>query len=302
VVSELPVFPNDLMNFSEIMLGNYANKLKQHFDKLKSATGELLFLLSFLLRNTTLNRFLKETEAKFLVDPLSISKSFHDFIRKRIGGLNLHWKQYVLLIINEFGTLFQKHFENDAGRGLIWSKYKLVNEFVSYLKERIQTSIKPGKFIDIIRVYISNLTSKPEAEIMNLFLEQYQFSLEIINDFPNYIRQKLLKISNKLDLSVLPLMAGDYLDAPHIQIRNDQGILNRIEINKVKLDFFDFIDEFELKYFSKLIAMPTRILLRGQDEQSSFTNPLYYDISFKYWEKYFKVEISDNWFQVKPKL
>lgn len=302
LVGDLPVYTDDLINFAEIMLGKHASDFKMHFTHLKEARSQFNFLLSFLLRNSTLNRFLNEISEKDIFDPISLSELFYDFMRKRIGGLNLYWKEFILNLIKSFGENYQKQYEEDSDKGINWSKYKLVNEFLRYFSDKIKDLTIPSKFIEVINYYISSVSSQSDREFLQLVLEQYEFSLDIIDDFPNYLKQKIFKILNNLDFSVLPMMTADYLHAPHLKIKNEYGTSHIIKINEVNLDLFDFINEFELKYFSKLIAVPSKIILKNINDSNSFVNPLYYELSFTFWEKFFKLNISDNWHQIRSKF
>jgi hypothetical protein len=93
------------------------------------------------------------------------------------------------------------------------------------------------------------------------------------------------------------LPANQYLNPnPTLQLPEE---LNLASIH-TKLDFFHFVHEYELKYFSKLIARPVCLKLINRD-QTEYEQPLIYSIDFKFWENFFKVSMSNNWFQIRSK-
>ena len=152
-IDEISINSDDLIQFAEIMLGKEAEKVKNHLNNLKKARSELTFLLSFFLRNSTLNRFIKELDLEKPYDPITISKKFYDFMWKRIGGLNFYWKDYILDVITEFGQVFQEKFEKDEGKG--WTTYNLITKFIDYLKTQISNIIIPKNFIQLLDKYIA---------------------------------------------------------------------------------------------------------------------------------------------------
>ncbi|MCP4762542.1 MAG: hypothetical protein GY870_12245, partial [archaeon] len=296
-IDEISIYAEDLIGFAEIMLGEQAKKVEIHFDRLKKARTEFLFLLSFFLRNSTLNRFLKELRENEILNPISLSESFRKFMWKRIGGIKIYWKEYILDLIKEFGDNNKKKFEEDGG----WSKYELINKMISHLKNRISEITEPAKFIEILDNYIGQIKDPTEQALMVLFFEQYEYSLDIVDDFPNYMKQKMEKILSQLNYSTTPIQPDGYLKSDEIQISVLSDGIKKNSLKEKIFGFYDFINEFELKYFSKLIARPSNLILRSIDK-TSFSKTLYYNLEFKFWEKFFKINISSNWLQVRPKF
>ena len=55
-----------------------------------------------------------------------------------------------------------------------------------------------------------------------------------------------------------------------------------------KLDLFNFVYEYEMKYFSKLIARPVCLKLINRD-QTEFEEPLIYSMDFKFGKVFIKL-------------
>ena len=150
--------------------------------------------------------------------------------------------------------------------------------------------------MNILDSYIAKIEDTAEKEIMLLVFEQYEYSLGIIEEFPAYVKQKMLKILTQLSFTMEPVTAIQYLSPKYEMQRNEK------EIGKLhsKLDFFNFVYEFELKYFSKLIARPVCLKLINR-EQTEYDKSLIYSMDFKFWESFYKTSMSNNWFQIRSK-
>ncbi len=59
-IDEIPIHPENLIRFTEVMLDKHQDKVAHHLTNLKKASSQLEFLLSYILRFNTLNRFVKE--------------------------------------------------------------------------------------------------------------------------------------------------------------------------------------------------------------------------------------------------
>ncbi|MBN2155009.1 MAG: hypothetical protein JW776_03105 [Candidatus Lokiarchaeota archaeon] len=291
-VDNIPIHPEDLIRFTEIMLNKYRDKVQSHLEVLKYARGQLEFLLSYILRFNTLNRFLNELDEDKSSPTSEISFQFFQFLRKRIGALDIEWKHYLLELITEY-----QQYVRSVPNFELWSKYHHVSNLVEYLRTSIQENIEPDRFINILDSYIAKIEDPSEKEIMLLVFEQYEYSLGIIEDFPTYVKQKMLKILTQLDYKMESCAPKTYLRPDFIFSHNSTMDLSHLH---TKLDFFKFVYEFELKYFSKLIARPVCLKLINRD-QIEYDQPLIYSMDFKFWESFYKVSLSNNWFQIRSK-
>lgn len=291
-IDEIPIHPEDLIRFTEVMLNKHQDKVKHHLVNLKKASGQLEYLLSYILRFNTLNRFIKEIDEEKGVSSQDISYKYFQFLRKRIGALDIEWKHYLLELISQY----QQNIRTDPQSGN-WSKFTHISNLVEYLRQSIQENIEPDRFMNILDSYIAKIEDPSEKEIMLLVFEQYEYSLGIIEEFPAYVKQKLLKILAQLSYAMDSLLANQYLN-PNSGFHLPEEL--NIESIHTKLDFFNFVYEYELKYFSKLIARPVCLKLVNRD-QTEYEHPLIYSMDFKFWENFYKVSMSNNWFQIRSK-
>ena len=289
-IDEIPIHPEDLIRFTEVMLAKHQDKVTRHLTTLKKATSQLEFLLSYVLRFNTLNRFVKEIDGVKGGGSQDISYKFFQFLRKRIGGLDIEWKHYLLELITQYQQ--NLHSIPDSGN---WSKFTHLSNLVEYLRKSIQENIEPDRFMNVLDSYIAKIEDPVEKEIMLLVFEQYEYSLGIIEEFPAYVKQKLLKILTQLPYTMESLPATEYLNPKF-------GSTENLHLTKIhsKLDLFNFVYEYEMKYFSKLIARPVCLKLINRD-QTEFEKPLIYSMDFKFWESFYKVSMSNNWFQIRSK-
>ncbi|MHA1931732.1 MAG: hypothetical protein ACW96X_04275, partial [Promethearchaeota archaeon] len=77
----------DLVSFAEIQMDQDANLIRLHIEKFKKFSSELDYLLSYILRHSTINRFIKDELDSEIVDPISFANKFYRFLEKRIGGI-----------------------------------------------------------------------------------------------------------------------------------------------------------------------------------------------------------------------
>lgn len=305
-INDIPIFTEDLLNFAELMLAEETPKVTEYILNLKKARSEFSYLLSFILRYSSINRFMKDTQEIEKFTPQTLSDGFIDFISKRIGALDLYWKEYFIEIVKKFAVNNQDTFNQAMDENKRWSTYQLITTFINYLKKEIDEITNPQKFTNLMDNYIAKIQQPTQQAIMILLFEQYEYSLSILDEFPNYLKQKIFKVLGNLSFKLSPIMAIDYLkkieiSIPGLESKENENIgYNDLYSNHI-YDFFEFIDEFELKYFSKLIARPSRIVLKSIDEKNS-EKSLYYLMEFKFWEKFFKSTISSNWNEIKPKF
>ncbi len=269
---------SDLIAFAEVQMEKNPKAIESHIKKFERYSGELKYLLSYILRYSTINRFLKEEPDLEIRDPVTFTNRFHRFLEKRVGGINLIWKSYILEWIKDYA---KKFFNVEERRD--WKLDETLFEFIDYLEERESKEQDPDTFFRFLDKYIQRVTDQIEKENLIDFYKHYEYCIDIKTEFPKYVQSKVEK---EINLFV-----------------NDQEKLIPIEYLNIgeKDTFKNFIREKELKYFSKLIARPISLILKHDlttEEKELFNADLFHVFEFKYWHKNTKYDIADNFKEV----
>jgi len=196
-------------------------------------------------------------------------------LEKRIGGINLAWKSYILEWIKDYA---KKFFKSEAPQG--WTLKEVYGDFINYLEEREQKEQQADNFLEFLDVYIASITNEVEKETLMEFFKQYELSIEIKTEFPKYIRQKIEQIVNSLN------------------IQEEENNPSNFTSLGGEDTFYNYIKESELKYFSKLIPRPLSLILRHNltnEEKELFKEDLFHVLNFRFWgDKKLQINISNN--------
>ena len=268
----------DLVSFAEIQMENNRELVKGHLEKFKKFSNELNFLLSYILRHSTINRYVKDEFNDQIVDPVSFANKFHRFLEKRIGGINLEWKSYVLDWIIDYTKQFLK-IENQKD----WDLTEIYYNFLEYLENREKNEQKHENFLKFLDTYIAKIPNVEERNYLLDFYKQYEFSLGINKEFPKYVKSK---VESELKLTIL-----------------QEEKLIPIEFLKINGEsaFYNYIRNIDLIYFSKLIPQPLTLILKHnltEEEKELFKGDLFHVINFKFWHNNVRYELSDNFKEV----
>ena len=268
----------DLVSFAEIQMDNNINSIKIHIEKFKRFSNELNYLLSYILRHSTINRYIKDEADNAIIDPVSFANKFHRFLEKRIGGIKLEWKSYVLQWIVDYTKRFLK-IENKKD----WDLTEIYHDFLEYLENRERNEQKHEKFLEFLDSYIAKVANIEERNYLLEFYKHYEFSIGINEEFPKYVKNKVkeeLKLKNFQIEEIIP-----------------------IEFFKIvgEETFYNYIKNIDLKYFSKLIPRPLTLILKHNltnEEKELFKGDLFHVINFKFWHNNVRFELSDNFKEV----
>jgi hypothetical protein len=268
----------DLVSFAEVQVDPDVNLIKFHIDKFKKFSSEIEYLLSYILRHSTINRFIKDESEGEIKDPISFANKFYRFLEKRIGGINLEWKSYVLQWINDYSKGFLKIEDRRD-----WTITEIYTNFLEYFENREASEQKLNKFLEFLDNYISDISEVGIKNKLIEFYKHYELSLGINEEFPKYIRSKI----------------NETLSTIAFQI--EQGV----PINFFSIDnndtFYRYMENNFLKYFSKLIPRPLSLILKHNltnEEKELFKGDLFHVIDFKFWHNNVRYELSDNFKEV----
>ncbi|MHA1294200.1 MAG: hypothetical protein ACTSQJ_16225 [Promethearchaeota archaeon] len=269
---------SDLVSFAEVMMDKDNKIIASHIEKFKKFSGELHYLLSYILRYTTITRYIKEESDEEISDPVTFANRFHRFLEKRIGGIKLEWKEYILEWIKDYSKRFF-NLENEVE----WDLKKIYEHFIKSFEERESKEQNPDNFLNFLDSYIANVSNEVEKEHLIEFFKQFEVCLDIKTEFPKYIKKKIENRINSFSLESEKLIPIYFL-------------------NTDKTDnFYNYIKETELKYFSKLIPRPVTLILKHnltREEKDLFKAELFHVFNFRFWHNNLKIEIADNFKEV----
>ena len=269
---------DDLVSFAEAQMENENNDIKEHIDKFKKFSNELHYLLAYILRHSTINRYIKEEPEEEITDPVTFANRFHRFLEKRMGGINLEWKFYILEWIKDFSKKFLKL---DTKQN--WTLIEIYQDFLKYFEERESEEQEFKNFLGFLDAYIANIENEGEKKLLLEFYNHYENSIDINTEFPKYLKNQMKVELNKLDLELEKLLPLRYFN-----LSTDET-------------FYNYIKNMDLKYFSKLIPRPLSLTLKHiltNDEKEFFNGDLFHVIKFKFWHNNARFEIADNFKEV----
>jgi len=268
----------ELVSFAEIQMDKDINIIREHIEKFKTFSSELSYLLSYVLRYTTINRYIKEEPDKEIADPVTFATRFHRFLEKRMGGINLTWKSYILEWINDYTKKFFKLEERKE-----WTLDEIYNDFISYFEERESNEQKLEHFLKFLDTYIARISNIEEKNLLIEFYKQYNLSMNISTEFPKYVNNKI-----KQEINILSTQFEEQVPINFFNLNGEDH-------------FYDYIKELELKYFSKLIPRPLTLILKHNltsEEKELFGGDLFHVLSFKFWHTNSRFELADNFKEV----
>lgn len=277
-VKNIEVNISDLINFAEIQMENNPELIKKHLDKLSRFSSDLRFLADYILRYSTINRFLKDYNDFEIADPVTFANKFFRFLEKRIAGIDLEWKLYVLGWLKDYA---KKFFDITEKRN--WRLNETFANFIEYFEEREKQEEREEHFLKFLENYIAKVGDEKEKELLLDFYQKFEYSIGIKFEFPNYIKKMIETELNLINIDYKATMAVNLLS-----ISEDDT-------------FYNYIEENEVKYFSKLMPRPKSIILKHnftEGEKELFLGNLYHVIHFKYWHNKSIYEISDNFKEV----
>ncbi len=295
----------DLVDFCDIILSD-SLEMQPYLKHLKKFQDEIEFLWGFILRSSTFQRFLKEYPGEEIFDPEHFADRFIEFLqKKRLGGLQLEWKNYIFQWINTYKYEFQSKYIKDKEEKIIWPKTKIITSFIEFIGVKVKEETTIQGFLKPLKRYLddiamSNIKNKFVLEIF----QAYKLSLEIIGQFPDYLRQVFNKAIENRQENLIPQTISAYIgDTPDLDKIISEEIEEKSQFMTSRRSLYSFIIETELKYYSKLIAKPKQIILQNLDNKLFHNKILQHRIEFDTLsENYIKMSIFSNFKDIYPRF
>ncbi|MFO7795978.1 MAG: hypothetical protein R6W84_07475 [Promethearchaeia archaeon] len=270
----------EIISFAEINTDEHSKNISHYIEDFKKFSDEIHFLLSYILRYSTINRFIKDKPDKDISDPVSFSTKFHRFLEKRLAGIDLIWKSVILDWIKNYAKLF---FKLEVNR--MWTINEIYTDFINYLEEKEKISRNPNSFTEFLDTFIAKVENEDEKKTLMKFYEQYKYFIGVNTEFPKYLREKIETQIKSLNL--------DWENDFPIEI---------LSSNENSNSFYEYIRENELKYFSNLIPVPSTMILKhklNNEELELFKGDLFQVFGFKNWGVgNIALDLSDNFQEV----
>jgi len=270
---DLDVNIADLLSFAVSLVEGNSESLKDHVGKLSSFEQQIEFVYSYILRYSSLNRFLLEFENQ-IQDPVSFATLFHEFLRKRISGLiasGVIWGPHALDWVLEFRDKYSSKI--DARR---WEKGEIVKEFLHFLEEKMSHDSSIKNFLYIMDKYAGKLPPDTRPAAFTQLMQKFEESLDIEQAFPEYLKSHLLKLLEEIHFEFVPRPPAAYFQ------KGGQSL------------YFEFLENHALKHFARLQALPKVLILRSTDNKIDHRE-IFYIFEFQYLQKRLKIDVKTNW-------
>jgi hypothetical protein len=218
-------------------------------------------------------------KAEEISQPDTFAKKFHRFLEKRLAGINLVCKSYILDWIEYYSKIFSKlHIDKE------WTLIEIYNDFKTYLEEKEANSQKPQEFFNILDFYLAKEAREDQKIHLLKFLDRYRYFLDIEKEFPKHFRRSIIQEIESFDYNLDNAKPMNLLN-----ITQDQS-------------FYNYIRETELKYFSELIPIPSKLILKHKfenDELKKFKDDLFQVFDFNLvGEKKLILQLKNNFKEV----
>jgi hypothetical protein len=192
--------------------------------------------------------------------PQAFASKFHRFLEKRLAGINLTCKTCILDWIEYYSSIFSKLHVNKE-----WNLIEVYYDFKKYLEEKEANSQDPNEFFKILDYYLAKEANEDQKMALLNFLDRYRFFLDIEKEFPKYFRRLIIQEIKELDYN--------------LEREKPNSLMNT---NKEQ-SFYNYIRETQLKYFSKLIPIPSKLILKQRftnEELKQFKEDLFQVFDF----------------------
>ena len=136
----------DLVGISVNNMGENLQFIKDHVEKFKTFEDEMTFLLRYIMRHSSFNKFIQEIPEDTILTPTVFAEEYAEALRKKMGALSMKWKDYMVDLIRGFGTNIQSEYEHAIKKRKYWSNHEIIMRFIKYITDLVNEQTQPEKF------------------------------------------------------------------------------------------------------------------------------------------------------------
>ena len=307
-IASLKIHSDDLLEYCRLEMPNIP-LFVDNINELKMFRGEIQSLRSLILRYSSLHRFLKQFPEEIAFDPRNVATEFVEFLTRKLGGIESKWKTRIFQYITDYAVEYQNQYLAAIENKTPWSKSKVLTLLLEYIDLRVDTETSIDGFPPFMKKYLNqvalkNINNRPVLDIWQKYME----GTELVDQIPDYLRQILQKTIGNLESFERKLPVSFYFEGLiSLDEILSEAFVPHSSSNELAstslfgLNFYQFILEHEMKYFSKLVARPKQILLESVDPVGFSNKPLIHRIEFQdLSEQYVKLTLKSNYKYIKP--
>jgi len=241
--------------------------------KLETYPNEIEFITDYLLRYNVFNLFLEENQ-KDLTYPGRADEfiiNYFEFIKKRMS-LNLNWIDLIEEWMIEFG---QDNIDRNQ------EIYDQLNNFINYILILKDKEIKKENFLVNIEKFYEGKDEIVDA-LLQLFKDIFQQSIEMEKSFPDFLLNSFTDHILDNNLKLKSKLPKEFL------------------FQESEETFKRYIENLEIKAYSKLIVKPTLLILQNVKHPNLLTQVKFTHAGDK--QNKLTVTIGSNFEDVKNKI
>ncbi|HMF33701.1 MAG TPA: hypothetical protein VKK79_19915 [Candidatus Lokiarchaeia archaeon] len=272
-LEEVDVSIADLLAFAESLVEDGTESIQEHLEKLAKFEQQIEFIYAYILRYSSINRFVNEFENQFH-DPATFGDKFYEFLRKRISGAmtsGLTWATHVLEWIHEYRDIHSSKLDTR-----IWEKGKIIEDFLKFVGEKVKKAALPAEFVYVMDKYITQLPPGPQTELLTQLMGKFEENLGIKESFPQYMQDKIMELVDSMQFNFLDRSPASYFQDEEHQL------------------FYEFLENHALKHFARLQSLPKNMILRSMNDLVE-DKEIYHVLEFQYMPKRLKIDVKSNW-------
>ncbi len=294
----------DFVELCELELVEPASIIKEHIEKFKSFEPELGFLISYIMRYTSFNKFIQEIPEDKIYSPSSFAEDYAEFLRKRMGALSIKWKDYILTLIKAFSQFAQIEYDQAVKKRKIWSNHEIIQRFIKYIGDTVKSETNASEFRNVLDKYSKTVLDIKQNFALRDFKTKYSEILAHQETFLNFIKTTFGAELQTFGFRLKPIPPSNYIKGAEREVK-EKVSFDSIEESTITAEINTLIEYLkfrQLPYYSRLMAKPKLIVFKSLEKGEFFGDLIKHQLDLSYFEHSIKVNYSNNYFEVRPKF